>query len=235
MSSVSSQLAEIRDRITAACRKAGRPENAVQLIAISKTFPASTIAEAINAGQQVFGENKFQEAESKIAALPANLNWHFIGGVQRNKVRKILGLFPVVHAVGSLKLATYMDGVAKELGMIPKIFLQVNQAREESKGGFDEEQLQECLPEILGLAHLEVLGLMAIPPDDGEPRKWFRSLRELRDRMESLHSVQLPSLSMGMSGDFEIAIEEGATHVRVGSLIFGKRSAGDLPAKDSKQ
>jgi len=235
MSFVPSQLAEIRDRVSAACRKAGRAEDAVNLIAVSKTFPASSIAEAINAGQQAFGENKLQEAEPKIAALPATLEWHFIGGVQRNKVRKILPLFSVIHAVGSLKLASYMDGVAKELGIVPKIFLQVNQAGEESKGGFDEEELQECLPEILGLAHLEVMGLMAIPPDDGEARRWFRFLREFRDRMESIHEIRLPCLSMGMSGDFETAIEEGATHVRVGSSIFGTRLGSDSAKEDHKK
>lgn len=234
MSPVSSQLAEIRDRVSAACRKAGRPEGAVKLIAVSKTFPASSISEAINVGHQAFGESKLQEAEPKIAMLPTTLEWHFIGGVQRNKVRKIIALFPVIHAVGSMKLASYMDGVAKELGIVPKIFLQVNQAGEESKGGFDIEVLQGCLPEIFALAHLKVVGLMAIPPDDGEARKWFRSLREFRDKLESIHSIRLPYLSMGMSGDFETAVEEGATHLRVGSSIFGKRSGGDPALEDNK-
>ena len=223
MSSVSSQLAEIRDRVSAACRRAGRAEDSVQLVAVSKTFPASSIAEAFELGQRIFGESRLQEAEPKIAELPSDIEWHFIGGIQRNKVRKILPLFPTIHAVDSLKLVKYMDGIAKELGLIPKIFLQVNQAAEESKGGFSEDELKACLPEIHELKNVEVKGLMTIPPDDGEPRKWFRALREFRDEMETLHSTNLLSLSMGMSGDFEVAIEEGATHVRVGSSIFGKR------------
>ena len=224
MSTVAAQLSEIRDRVSAACRKAGRPEDAVELIAVSKTFPASDIAEAAGAGQKAFGESKIQEAEPKITELATGLEWHFIGGIQRNKVRKILPLFPIIHAVGSLKLATYMDGVAADLSIVPKIFLQVNQAGEDSKGGFSENILRECLSQIMGLAHLEVVGMMVIPPDDGEPRRWFRSLRELRDKLESDFSIRLPFLSMGMSGDFETAIEEGATHVRVGSSIFGKRT-----------
>lgn len=223
MSSVSSQLAEIRDRVSAACRRAGRAEDSVQLVAVSKTFPATSIAEAFELGQRIFGESRLQEAEPKIAELPSDIEWHFIGGIQRNKVRKILPLFSMVHAVDSLKLMKYMDRIAKELGLIPKIFLQVNQAAEESKGGFSEDELKACLPEILELKNVEVKGLMTIPPDDGESRRWFRALRDFRDEMETLHSTNLPSLSMGMSGDFEVAIEEGATHVRVGSSIFGKR------------
>lgn len=224
MSATADQLREILDRVSVACRRAGRPQDAVELIAVSKTFPASDISEAAAAGQRAFGESRLQEAEPKISELPAELEWHFIGGIQRNKVRKILPLFPVIHAVDSLKLAKYMDGVAADLGLTPKVFLQVNQAGEASKGGFSEQELRGSLPEILGLAHLKVIGLMVIPPDDGEPRKWFSSLRELRDRMESDFTIRLPSLSMGMSGDFETAIEEGATHVRVGSSIFGKRT-----------
>ena len=224
MSMVADQLQEIRNRVSTACRKVGRALDAVELIAVSKTFPASDISEAVAEGQLAFGESKLQEAEPKIAELPAGLEWHFIGGIQRNKVRKILPLFPVIHAVDSLKLAKYMDGVAADLGIVPKIFLQVNQAGEASKGGFSEDVLRESLSEIQGLAHLKVIGLMVIPPDDGEPRKWFRSLHQLRDQLESDFSIRLPFLSMGMSSDFETAIEEGATHVRVGSSIFGKRT-----------
>jgi len=229
MSSVATQLSGVRDRVSAACHRAGRAEDTVTLIAVSKTFPASDVAEAVAAGQRSFGENKLQEAESKIGALPGWLEWHFIGGVQRNKVRKILPLFPFIHAVDSLKLASHMEGVAADLGIVPKIFLQVNQAGEESKGGFSEDGLRGCLSGIAGFTHLDVVGLMVIPPDDGAPRKWFRSLREFRDKLESEFPVHLPFLSMGMSGDFETAIEEGATHVRVGSSVFGKRT-GNNPA-----
>lgn len=226
MSRIRDQLSGILGRIGAACVQAGRDPGSVTLVAVSKTFPADDIREAAAAGQKVFGESRLQEAEPKVRELPADLEWHFIGRVQRNKVRKILPLFPYAHAVDSLRLAEYMDGVAADLGLRPKVFLQVDQAGEESKGGFGIEALRGDFPRIMGLANLEVVGLMSIPPEAAEAedaRHWFRELRELRDELETKFSVRLPSLSMGMSGDFEVAVQEGATHVRVGSAIFGKR------------
>jgi hypothetical protein len=198
----------------------------VALIAVSKTFPAEDISAAVNAGQKLFGESRIQEAAPKVEALPGGLEWHFIGRVQRNKVRKILPLFQYVHAVDSLKLVSYIDGVAGDLGVRPKIFLQVNQAGEESKGGFGAAELVEAIGEIRGLKHVELVGLMSIPPaaDSAEDsRQWFAGLRKMRDELVERLSVKLPFISMGMSGDFEVAIEEGATHVRVGSSIFGRR------------
>jgi pyridoxal phosphate enzyme (YggS family) len=197
------------------------------LVAVSKTFPKADILEAISVGQQCFGESKLQEAEQKIAELPAGLEWHFIGRVQRNKVRKILPLFRCIHAVDSIKLAVYMDGIAGELGLRPEVFIQVDQAGEASKGGFSAIELKKSMPTLTGLSHLKIVGLMSIPPAAENPedsRHWFRELREMRDDLGNDFSVDLPSLSMGMSGDFEVAVEEGATHVRVGSLIFGNRS-----------
>jgi len=211
----------------AACRRAGRDPNSVELIAVSKTFSVSDIAEAVAAAHRVFGESRLQEAEPKIDALPKSLSWHFIGSVQRNKVRKILQKFGVIHAIDSLRLAEYVNAVADDLGLLAEVFLQVNVGHETSKGGFDAAVLREEIASMRGLKNLKIRGLMCIPPEgpDAESaRPWFVSLRKLRDELEGVAGVSLPQLSMGMSGDFEIAIEEGATHVRVGSLIFGRRS-----------
>ena len=227
MSDVAANLTEIRVRIANACLKAGRDISSVELIAVSKTFPAEVIREAVENGQRVFGESRLQEAESKIDALPGSLQWHFIGSVQRNKVRKILPRFEVIHAIDSTRLALYADEVARELGLFPKVFLQLNIGGEETKGGFEPDEIREEIDGLLALERLEVLGLMCIPPpgpDAEASRPWFRRLRELRDALQERTGVPLPGLSMGMSDDFEVAIDEGATHVRVGSSIFGKRA-----------
>lgn len=227
MSGVAEQLAVVEDRIEDACRRAGRERSAVQLIAVSKTFPAESVQAAVDAGQRVFGESRQQEAEPKIVVLPPGLHWHFIGRVQRNKVRKILPLFQTVHAIDSLRLADFTNQVAGELGLKPEIFLQVNLADEASKGGFDADTLRQEIAALRALDHLSILGLMIIPPDEGEAedaRKWFAGLRELRDSLAVESGLPMPHLSMGMSGDYEIAIEEGATFVRVGSAIFGHRA-----------
>lgn len=226
MSEIAENLREIREKIGAACMRSGRDVGSVELIAVSKTFPAEDIASAVDAGQRVFGESRQQEAAPKIQQLPTGLDWHFIGRVQSNKVRKILPLFGFVHAVDSLDLAETMDRVAGELGLLPKVFLQVNQAEEHSKGGFSESELCDSIGRLAALRHVNPVGLMTIPPavdDAEESRDWFRRLRQLRDGLVKNHGLALPYLSMGMSGDFEVAIEEGATHVRVGSAIFGKR------------
>lgn len=227
MSEVSENLADVAGKILAACSRAGRDPATIQLLAVSKTFPPEAIREAIEAGQLHFGESKLQEAEPKIASLPGHLHWHFIGRVQRNKVRKLLPQFEVIHATDSLRLAVYTDEIAKELGLFPKVFLQVNVGGEASKGGFEPDELRASMENLLALDRLEILGLMCIPPagpDTESARPWFAMLRELRDVIETEFGVSLPFLSMGMSGDYEVAIEEGATHVRVGSAIFGKRS-----------
>ena len=227
MDHISGNLAEVRDRISAACSKSGREVGSVELIAVSKTFPAEAIREAALCGQTLFGESRLQEAEPKMALLPDKLRWHFIGRVQSNKVRKILPLFETIHAIDSLRLAQYSAGIADELGLFPKVFLQVNVGEEASKGGFEPDVLESEMEALLSVERLEILGLMTIPPagpDAESSRKWFAELRNLRDRMEKKFDVSLPQLSMGMSGDYEIAIEEGATQVRVGSSIFGKRA-----------
>lgn len=227
MLEVSENLHGIRERMHSACLRAGRNPAAVQLIAVSKTFPVSDIQEAVDAGQMIFGESRLQEAAAKIEGLSTGLEWHFIGRVQSNKVRKILPLFDYVHAVDSLRLARYIDGVAADLARRPKIFLQVNQSDEESKGGFSVTGLRKEIHEIAALKHLEVVGLMTIPPAVENPedaRHWFAEMRSLRDEITRDCGIEIPFLSMGMSGDFEVAIEEGASHVRVGSAIFGRRT-----------
>lgn len=227
MSEIAENLEEIRRRIVSACVRVRRNPSAVELIAVSKTFSVDAIGLAIDAGQRHFGESRLQEAEPKIEALPGSLHWHFIGRVQRNKVRRILSLFEVVHAVDSLRLARYADDVARELGLFPKVFLEVNLGGEVSKGGFDFGTLRAEIDVLLSLERLEIIGLMGIPPagpDAESARPWFAALRGMRDQLADETGVPLSFLSMGMSGDFEIAIEEGATHVRVGSAIFGKRA-----------
>lgn len=226
MDHIAANLSEVRQRIEDACRRSGRETGSVELVAVSKTFPAEAVREAAACGQTLFGESRQQEAEPKIDLLPSSLHWHFIGRVQKNKVRKILPLFDTVHAMDSLRLAEYTAGVAEDLGVFPKVFLQVNVAGEASKGGFEPETLRNEMEALLSIGRLEILGLMTIPPAEKaeEARPWFVALRELRDDLERSFGVTLPALSMGMSGDYEIAIEEGATHVRVGSAIFGKRA-----------
>ena len=227
MSEVGDNLLAVAGKIAAACVRAGRDVSSVELIAVSKTIAAASVREAFEAGQYHFGESKIQEAEPKIEALPSALHWHFIGRVQRNKVRKLLQFFEVIHAVDSFRLASFANEVARELGLYPKIFLQVNIGQEASKGGYQPEALRAEMESLLILERLEIIGLMCIPPvgpSAESARPWFASLRKLRDAMEIEFNVKLPALSMGMSGDFEVAIEEGATHVRVGSAIFGKRS-----------
>jgi PLP dependent protein len=226
MGRIAANLHHIRTLMAAACRRAGREVDSVQLIAVSKTFPAAAVCEACEAGQSVFGESKLQEAEPKIAESPLSARWHFIGRLQRNKLRKILQNFDTLHAVDSKERALQIDSLANELGIFPQVFLQVNIATEPTKGGFVPRVLETEFEFMLGLKRVELVGLMTIPPDGQNPersRPWFSAVREFRDRLEAIGGVRLPSLSMGMSGDFEVAIEEGATHLRIGSAVFGKR------------
>lgn len=227
MPDIAENLSEVLRKIQAACARTARDQGSVELIAVSKTFPMESVRGAWEAGQLLFGESKLQEAESKIAALPSSLHWHFIGRVQSNKVRRLLQSFEVIHAMDSLKLASYTDEIAGELGLFPKVFLQVNLGDESSKGGFAPSLLRAEMEALLQLKRLEILGLMCIPPaapDAESARPWFKLLAGMRDSLETEFGVNLPGLSMGMSGDYGVAIEEGATHVRVGSAIFGKRS-----------
>ena len=216
----------VRQSIEDACTAAHRPADAVELLAVSKRFPPEIIHEAIAAGHRVFGESRIQEAEGKLPSLPPDLDWHFIGHIQKNKVRKVLQLFDTLHSVDSLALARRVDHIAGELGKRPKVFLQVNIAAEESKHGFTPDGLRAQMADLLELQNLEILGLMAIPPavsDPAQSRPHFRAVRELQHELGETHGCELPQLSMGMSGDYQVAIEEGSTIVRVGSSIFGQR------------
>ena len=226
MSERADNLAVIQDRVAAAAKRAGRSPHEVTLLVVSKTWPTEAVLEVVQAGQKSFGESRLQEGQVKVPELGEDLDWHFIGQVQRNKVRKILPLFPTIHSVSSLKLARFIDRVAGELGLKPKVYFEINLAGEESKGGFTLEDFYESIGEIQSLEHLQIEGLMCLPPKSETPedaRPWFVKLRETRDLLKKEKGVKLPGLSMGMSGDFEVAIEEGSTIVRVGSAIFGKR------------
>lgn len=224
--SVANALAAIRQRIADAAARSGRDGDAVTLVAVSKTFPVEVIEEAVAAGQQIFGENKVQEGLDKIPALPGDLEWHLIGHLQSNKIRKALPLFGWIETIDSLERARQVDRVAGELGVRPKILLQVNIGQDDAKFGYTESGLRSDFDALLDLPQLDIRGLMTIPPLEESPdrtRAHFAALRVLRDDLEIRAGRPLPDLSMGMSHDFEIAIEEGATLVRVGSAIFGGR------------
>ena len=226
MSEIAEHLAGILERLKTACQKAGRAGEAARLLAVSKTFPVGAVREAAAAGQELFGESRVQEAVEKIPQLPSRLRWHFIGHLQKNKIRKILPLVEALHSVDSVELAADIERIGTELGLRPRVFLQVNIAADASKFGFQPEVLRGEMERILALRRLEVVGLMTIPPLVPEAemsRRHFAALREFRDALEREFGVGLPELSMGMSGDFEVAAEEGATLVRVGSAIFGGR------------
>lgn len=225
MPELAERLAALRGRIATACAAAGRDPGSVALLAVSKTFPVEAVREAYEAGQRIFGESRQQEAAPKIAAMPAGIDWHFIGGLQRNKVRKVLADFACIHSVDSLRLAEYLDRVAGEEGKRPRVYLEVNVAGEASKGGFSPDELLAGAEGLPGLRNLELAGLMAIPPEGAAAaRGWFARTRELRDQIAARSGLPMPGLSMGMSADFEAAVLEGSTVVRVGSALFGNRS-----------
>jgi len=220
--SLAARLADIRAQIAAAARAAGRAPDSVQLCAVSKTFPASAVIEAMQAGQTLFGENRVQEALQKIPLVPPPARWHLIGHLQSNKVRKILPLVEMIHSVDSADLARDISRIAGELSLRPRVLLQVNVASDDAKFGFTTSGVRAVFAELTALPGLEIRGLMTIPPLEGDPRPHFAALRRLRDELAT-SANPLPELSMGMSGDFPAAIAEGATIVRVGSAIFGGR------------
>ena len=189
---------------------------------------AGKIRAAFDAGQLIVGESRVQESRLKIPLLPAAVRWHFIGHLQKNKIRHALPLFELFHSVDSLALAEDIERIAEEEGMRPRVLLEVNVAGEGSKIGFAPEKLRAEMEMLLRFGRVEIEGLMAIPPLAAEPeqtRPYFAGLRELRDALEREFAVRLPQLSMGMSSDYPVAVEEGATLVRVGTAIFGERSA----------
>jgi pyridoxal phosphate enzyme (YggS family) len=229
VSDIRSNLDEIRDRISAACQRAGRDASDVELIAVSKTHPAETIRKAIAAGCIVFGENRVQEAESKIIEIGRDAaEWHLIGHLQSNKAKKAVPLFDVIHSLDSVELAERLERICIEEGRAElPVLIQVDLAGEATKSGVSETDLLDLVEYLKTCERLKFKGLMTLPPfsDDAEAtRPFFARLREIRDRLASENAFDgRGELSMGMSHDFETAIEEGATMVRVGTAIFGER------------
>jgi len=224
---ISDRLNIISAKLTEAAARSGRSLSDVTLVAVSKTQPPEAVSAALAAGQQIFGESRVQEARAKIPAVGGRARWHFIGHLQKNKVRQALPFFELFHGVDTLELARDIARIATEEGARPRVLLEVNVAGEASKFGFGPEQLKAQLEDLLALDRLDIEGLMCIPPPQPRAelaRRYFVTLRELRDRLETECRVKLPTLSMGMSGDFEVAVEEGATIVRVGTAIFGERT-----------
>jgi PLP dependent protein len=224
---IARNLAEVKKHIAAAASRAGRAPGEVRLIAVSKTVDLERLRQAVAAGQRLFGENYLQEARAKMAASEPGLEWHFVGHLQTKKAGAAVALFHLIHSVDRLKLAHALNAAAASKGTVQRILLQVNQAGEESKSGAPPEAVPDLLRELARLPHLRVMGLMTMPPWLADPeavRPYFRALRALRDRLQEATGLSLPELSMGMSGDYEVAVEEGATLVRVGTAIFGGRT-----------
>jgi hypothetical protein len=233
--SIASRLDEIRARIGAAARSAGRDPSTIRLVAVSKTFPLDVVREAFSAGHLDFGENRVQEALDKIersADLP--VRWHLLGHLQTNKTRKAAAAFAVVQSVDSADLLRRIDQAAGDTGHTPEVLIQVDLAGEAAKYGARPADVPALFDAAAVCRAAQVVGLMAIPPAPDSPedsRAWFRQLRELRDGWlaTGVPAPMLRELSMGMSGDFEVAVEEGATILRVGTAIFGSRRRGQTP------
>ena len=229
MSLIADNLATVKERMAGAARKSGREPDAVRLVAVSKTVPAERI-EVGGLEGCVLGENKVQEARDKIEVLGTkSYHWHFIGHLQRNKVKYIPGLFELIHSVDNSELAEDIHRYSLKYDLVTPVLIQVNVSGESSKSGVHPSGLEDLLDMVVSLNGISVRGLMTIPPFDPDPeksRRHFAALRNLRDRMRKVNveNVFMDELSMGMSNDFEVAIEEGATWVRVGTAIFGGRA-----------
>jgi PLP dependent protein len=223
---IAANLEKVGATIAEAEQKSGRAAGSVELVAVTKTHSAEVVQLAVDAGQLLFGENRVQEAKAKIPELPSKLRWHLIGHLQSNKARLALTLFELIHGVDSIDLLQHLNRVAEDLGVFPRVLLQVNVAGESSKFGFPPQKLLSEVESIVQIDRLQIEGLMTIPPLAAAPeqsRKYFVQLRELRDRLEREFKFSLPHLSMGMTADYGVAVEEGATLVRVGTAIFGER------------
>jgi pyridoxal phosphate enzyme (YggS family) len=226
--SIAVNLQRIMERIENAAVKAGRDPKSVRLVAVTKTKPADAVIEAARAGQRIFGENYVQELTAKASMVEEPIEWHFIGTLQSNKVKYIAGLVTLIHSVDRLSLAMEIDKQWGKLGQVCDILVEVNVSGEKTKAGTKTAEALKLIEDIAELPHLSIKGLMTMPPffDDPEgARPYFRELRELAGKIAAMKipGVEMKELSMGMSGDFETAIEEGATLVRVGSAIFGSR------------
>jgi len=226
-------LDSIRQRIAAACARAGREASTVTLLAVSKTHPPEVIRAAVEAGQFLFGENKIQEAKAKLPLCPGRARWQFIGHLQSNKVRDAVAMFEMIQGVDSLAIAQEISRRAVQAAKTMPVLLEVNVAGEGSKFGYRPDQLLADLNALNALPKIEIHGLMAVPPYTPVPEKvrpYFQRLRDLKTQAEEVLGAPLPQLSMGMSGDFEVAIEEGSTLVRIGTALFGEREYRPRPA-----
>ena len=224
MTTIANNWAAVRARVDAACAKAGRAASEVTIVAVSKTHPASAVVEAAAAGATDFGENYAQELAAKRGEVTRDVRWHFIGRLQRNKAKLVAGQVALVHAVDSVELAAELG---KRAGSVQPILLAINVAGEATKGGVTAADAPALARAVLAVANVRLDGLMTMPPPSDDPeasRPHFEALRALRDRLATELAHPLPVLSMGMSGDFEIAIACGATHVRIGTAIFGSRA-----------
>ncbi len=233
MDMIRENLMDVERRIQQACLRSGRERSAVKLIAVSKTKPASMIQEAAAAGMLDFGENKPQELRDKYELLPKNYRWHMIGNLQRNKVKYVVGRAVMIHSLGSEELAETIEKEAEKKNLVMPVLAEVNMAGESSKQGLSPGETEAFLRRISSMKHLKVMGLMTIAPMTEFPeenRVYFRDLRNLAVDIarKNIDNVNMYELSMGMTGDFEVAIEEGATMVRVGTGIFGARNYGAL-------
>ena len=227
--SIAENLCRVRSRIQAACERAGRPREDVTLICVTKTKPVEDLRQAYDAGQRVFGENRVQEIIEKFPQLPEDIQWHMIGHLQRNKVKYLMDRAVMIHSVDSAALAQTISREAVKAGRVMDILLEVNAAGEESKFGLSYDRVLPLIREIAPLPGIHICGLMTVPPYTENPetsRVYFKKLRELSVDIasQSIDNVSMHTLSMGMTGDFEVAIEEGATHIRVGTAIFGARN-----------
>lgn len=220
---ITDRLARLTSRINEACRKAGRDPSEVSLVAVTKTLSADTVQAGLSAGLTVFGENYIQEAQAKINEINSSAVWHFIGHLQTNKAKFAVRLFDLIHSVDNIKLARELNKRAGSAGRVIPILVQINISGEESKSGVSKDQAEELIHEVLEFPHLKTRGLMTVPPFFESPdlaRPYFKALRELKEKI----GPPLIDLSMGMTIDFEVAIEEGATIIRVGTAIFGPRA-----------
>lgn len=225
---IQERIDAIHAGMQAACDRSGRSIADVQLIAVSKTYSAQYIRGAMDCGQTLFGESRIQEAEAKIGMLPSQAQWHLIGHLQTNKAKKAVRLFSVIHSVDSLHLLQEIEKCAAQAGRTIGIFIEVNISGEASKHGVVPEAAADLVLQANDMLHLDIKGLMTVPPwsdDRDKIRPHFHNLRLLRDEIVAQTSIPLPDLSMGMSHDYDLAIEEGATYIRVGTAIFGERHA----------
>lgn len=229
MNPIEKNLELIRGRVRTAADRAGRDPDLIRLVAVSKKRSPEAIRNAWDAGQKIFGESRVQEALEKIPLLPAATGWEFIGHLQTNKIRRAMPHFSLFHGVDSPDIARQMDRIAQEEGLFPRVLLEINVAGEASKFGFSPELVRAELDALLALPRLQIVGVMTMAPYDKNPgaaRPFFAALRTLRDDLEARAGIPLPEISMGMSGDFEAAIAEGTTIVRIGSAVFDPTPSG---------